>query len=96
MESILNALWHGNLRPSEQFLFQNPDHKKLADAWLRLRKKLEDHITDEATRALLHKLETAEMNLAESAEIAAFRMGYALGVSMTEEVAQERAAISKK
>ncbi|MBQ7910439.1 MAG: hypothetical protein IJ363_06600 [Clostridia bacterium] len=94
MEPALNALWHGKLRPSESFLLRNPENQKLVDAWSKLRKELESRITDEETRRLLHELETAEMNLSEASEIAAFRAGYALGAAMTEDVARERAVMS--
>ena len=90
MKSILSALWHGNLHPSEQFMFRDPENKKLIEEWTRLRKELDSCITDEETRELLHKLETVEMNLSEASELAAFRAGYTLGVTMTEEVARER------
>ncbi len=90
MESALTALWHGNLRPSEQFLLRNPEHQKLVDAWSKLRKELENRITDEETRRLFHEMETAEMNLSEASEIAAFRAGYALGAAMAEDTVRER------
>ncbi len=94
MEPALNALWYGKLRPSESFLLRNPEHQKLVDAWSKLRKELEGRITGEETRRVLHEMETAEMNLSEASEIAAFRAGYALGAAMTEDVARERAVMS--
>lgn len=93
MEPALNALWHGKLRPSESFLLRNPEHQKLVNDWSKLRKELESRVTDEETRRLLHELETAEMRLSETAEIAAFRAGYALGVAMTEDISRERASV---
>ena len=90
MEPALTALWHGKIRPSEQFLLHDPEHKKMTEAWLKLRKELDSLITDEETRHLFHEMETAEMNLSKAAEIAAFRTGYALGVAMTEDAARER------
>jgi hypothetical protein len=93
MEPALTALWHGKIRPSEQFLLHDPEHKKMTEAWLKLRKELDSLITDEKLRQVLHDLEITEMNLAESAEIAAFRAGYALGAAMAEEVAKERSSI---
>ena len=65
----------------------------MTEAWLKLRKELDSLITDEKLRQVLHDLEITEMNLAESAEIAAFRAGYALGAAMAEEVAKERSSI---
>ena len=94
MEPALTALWHGKIRPSEQFLLHDPEHKKMTEAWLKLRKELDSLITDEKLRQVLHDLEITEMNLAESAEIAAFRAGYALGAAMTEDVTRERTVMS--
>ena len=91
MKSILSALWHGNLHPSEQFMFRDPENKKLIEEWTRLRRELDSRITDKDTRDLLHRLETVEMNLSEASELAAFRAGYAVGAAMTEEAARERA-----
>ena len=93
MKSVLSALWHGNLRPSEQFMFRDPENKKLIEEWTRLRRELDSRITDEETRELLHKLETVEMNLSEASELAAFRAGYTVGTAMTEEAARERASM---
>ena len=93
MEPALTALWHGNLRPSESFLLRNPENQRLVDAWSAVRKELESRITDEETRRLFRELETAEMNLSEASEIAAFRAGYALGVAMTEDISRERASV---
>ena len=93
MKSALSALWHGNLRPSEQFMFRDPENKKLIEEWTRLRRELDSRITDEETRDLLHRLETAEMNLSEASELAAFRAGYAVGSAMAEETAREIAAM---
>ena len=89
MKSALSALWHGNLRPSEQFMFRDPENKKLIEEWTRLRRELDSRITDEETRDLLHRLETVEMNLSEASELAAFRAGYAVGSAMAEEAARE-------
>ena len=93
MKSILSALWHGNLHPSEQFMFRDPENKKLIEEWTRLRRELDGRITDEETRELLHRLETVEMNLSEASELAAFRAGYSVGAAMTEEAVRERAAM---
>lgn len=93
MEPALNALWYGKLRPSESFLLRDPEHQKLVDAWSRLRKELESRITDEETRRVLHEMETAEMNLSEASEIAAFRAGYALGAAMAEDIQRERVTL---
>ena len=93
MEPALNALWYGKLRPSESFLLRNPEHQKLVDAWSKLRKELESRITDEETRRVLHEMETAEMNLSEASEIAAFRAGYALGATMAEDIQLERVTL---
>ena len=93
MEPALNALWYGKLRPSESFLLRNPEHQKLVDAWSKLRKELESRITDEETRRVLHEMETAEMNLSEASEIAAFRAGYALGTAMAEDIQRERVTL---
>lgn len=93
MEPALNALWHGKLHPSESFLLRNPEHQRLVDAWSKLRKELESRVTDEETRRVLHELEDAEMKLSETAEIAAFRAGYALGAAMTEDLARERESV---
>lgn len=93
MEQALTALWQGKLRPSEQFLLRDPENQKRLETWSRLRKELEDRITDDEIKALLHELETAEMNLSEAAETAAFRAGYALGVAMTEDISRERSAL---
>ena len=93
MEPALNALWYGKLRPSENFLLRNPEHQKLVDAWSKLRKELESRITDEETRRVLHEMETAEMNLSEASEIAAFRAGYALGAAMAEDIQLERVTL---
>lgn len=93
MEPALNALWYGKLRPSESFLLRNPEHQKLVDAWSKLRKELESRITDEETRRVLHEMETAEMNLSEASEIAAFRAGYTLGAAMTEDIQRERVTL---
>ena len=93
MEPALNALWYGKLRPSESFLLRKPEHQKLVDAWSKLRKELESRITDEETRRVLHEMETAEMNLSEASEIAAFRAGYALGAAMAEDIQLERVTL---
>ena len=93
MEPALNALWYGKLRPSESFLLRNPEHQKLVDAWSKLRKELESRITDEETRRVLHEMETAEINLSEASEIAAFRAGYALGAAMAEDIQLERVTL---
>lgn len=93
MEPALNALWYGKLRPSESFLLRNPEHQKLVAAWSKLRKELESRITDEETRRVLHEMETAEMNLSEASEIAAFRAGYALGAAMAEDIQLERVTL---
>lgn len=93
MKSVLSALWQGNLRPSEQFMFRDPENKKLIEEWTRLRRELDSRITDEKTRELLHRLETLEMNLSEASELAAFRAGYTIGVAMTEEVSRERVSM---
>ena len=93
MEPALNALWYGKLRTSESFLLRNPEHQKLVDAWSKLRKELESRITDEETRRVLHEMETAEMNLSEASEIAAFRAGYALGAAMAEDIQLERVTL---
>lgn len=93
MEPALNALWYGKLRPSESFLLRDPEHQKLVDAWSKLRKELESRITDEETRRVLHDMETAEMNLSEASEIAAFRAGYALGAAMAEDIQRERVTL---
>ena len=93
MKSILSALWHGNLHPSEQFMFRDPENKKLIEEWTRLRRELDGRITDEETRELLHRLETVEMNLSDVSERAAFRAGYAVGTAMTQETAREIASM---
>ena len=93
MEPALNALWYGKLRPSESFLLRNPEHQRLVDAWSKLRKELESRVTDEETRRVLHEMETAEMNLSEASEIAAFRAGYALGAAMAEDIQLERVTL---
>ena len=93
MEPALNALWYGKLRPSESFLLRNPEHQRLVDAWSKLRKELESRVTDEETRRVLHEMETAEMNLSEASEIAAFRAGYALGAAMAEDIQRERVTL---
>ena len=93
MEPALNALWYGKLRPSESFLLRNPEHQRLVDAWSKLRKELESRVTDEETRRVLHEMETAEVNLSEASEIAAFRAGYALGAAMAEDIQRERVTL---
>ena len=79
--TTLENLWHGNIRPVEQFVEGNTEYKNLLRLVENNREKLEATLTPEQAE-LFEKYYTSVNEMDSISEAAAFTYGFTLAVGL--------------
>ena len=82
--TILENLWHGNIRPVEEFVEDNMEYKNLLRLVAKNREKLEVTLSSEQAE-LFENFYTAVNEINATAEVQAFAYGFRLGVRLMTE-----------
>lgn len=79
--TTLENLWHGNIRPVEQFVEGNAEYRNLLRLVGNNREKLEATLTPEQAE-LFKKYYTSENEMDSISEAAAFTYGFTLAIGL--------------
>ena len=82
--TALEDLWYGNIHPVETYIEGNMEYKNLLRLVSKNREKLENSLSPEQAE-LFEKYYTAANEMNAVSEIAAFKYGFTLAVSLLTE-----------
>ena len=85
MESMISALYHGDLHLNENHVRVNPDEQILIESFQQTRDWLLKHMDDEKDRAWLDDLTDVHNKLMKLIAYDKFREGFILGASLVME-----------
>ena len=82
--TTLENLWHGNIRPVEQFVEGNAEYRNVLRLVTKNRETLENELSHKQLE-LLEKYNTSVNEMNSVSEVAAFRYGFNLAVRLLTE-----------